>query len=71
LDNLPIKAVYLQNLFSFLNIGLAAFVLTAIVARFVFPSVSREGEAFWIVQAAPVSLKNSSGSSFFCITRRL
>ncbi|MCX5848548.1 MAG: hypothetical protein NTW65_03775, partial [Deltaproteobacteria bacterium] len=57
LDNSPIDTIYLQNLFSFLNIGLAAFVLTAIAARFVFPAVSMEGEAFWIVQAAPVSMK--------------
>jgi len=65
LDNLPIKAVYLQNIFSFLNIGLAAFVLTAIVARFVFPAVSMEGEAFWIVQAAPVSIKRFLWIKFF------
>lgn len=65
LNNLPIKAVYLQNIFSFLNIGLAAFVLTAIVARFVFPAVSMEGEAFWIVQAAPVSVKRFLWIKFF------
>jgi ABC-2 type transport system permease protein len=65
LDNSPIKTIYLQNLFSFLNIGLAAFVLTAIAARFVFPAVSMEGEAFWIVQAAPVSTKNFLWIKFF------
>ena len=65
LDNSPIKNIYLQNLFSFLNIGLAAFVLTAIAARFVFPAVSMEGEAFWIVQAAPVSTKNFLWIKFF------
>jgi len=65
LGNMPIKTIYLQNLFSFLNIGLAAFVLTAIVARFVFPAVSMEGEAFWIVQAAPVSIKNFLWIKFF------
>jgi len=53
LDKSPIKTVYLQNLFSFLNIALAASVLAAIAARFVFPAVSAEGEAFWIVQTAP------------------
>jgi ABC-2 type transport system permease protein len=36
--------------------GLAAFVLTAVTARFAFPSVSGEGGAFWIVRAAPVSI---------------
>jgi ABC-2 type transport system permease protein len=34
--------------------GLAAFVLSAIAARFVFPAVSMESEAFWIILAAPV-----------------
>ncbi|MCE5263559.1 MAG: hypothetical protein LLG97_08505 [Deltaproteobacteria bacterium] len=52
-----IKTVYLQNLFSFLNMGLASFVLTAVAARFVYPAVSFEGDAFWIVRAAPISLR--------------
>ncbi len=56
LEKAPIKTVYLQNLFSFLNMGLAAFVLTAVTARFAFPSVSIEGDAFWIVRAAPISI---------------
>lgn len=64
-DKSPIKTVYLQNLFSFLNMGLAAFVLSAIAARFVFPAVSMEGAAFWIVQAAPVSLKTFLWIKFF------
>jgi ABC-2 type transport system permease protein len=50
-----IKTIYLQNIFSFLNMGLAAFVLTAVAARFVYPAVSCEGDAFWIVRAAPIS----------------
>ena len=64
-DKSPIKTVYLQNLFSFLNMGLAAFVLSAMAARFVFPAVSMEGAAFWIVQAAPVSLKTFLWIKFF------
>jgi len=57
LDKSPIKTIYLQNLFSFLNMALAAFVLTAIVARFVFPSISNEGQSFWIIQSGPISIK--------------
>ncbi|MBM4313519.1 MAG: hypothetical protein FJ122_06310 [Deltaproteobacteria bacterium] len=52
-----IQTLYLQNLFSFLNMGLAAFVLTAIAARFVYPAVSCEGDAFWIVRSAPLSIR--------------
>jgi len=65
LDRSPIKTIYLQNVFSFLNVGLAAFVLSAIAARFVFPAVSMEGEAFWIIQAAPVSIKTFLWIKFF------
>lgn len=65
LDRTPISSVYLQNVFSFLNVGLAAFVLSAIAARFVFPAVSMEGEAFWIIRAAPVSLKTFLWIKFF------
>ncbi|MEN6376093.1 MAG: hypothetical protein ABFD75_15110 [Smithella sp.] len=65
LDKAPIKTIYLQNLFSFLNMGLAAFVLSAIAARFVFPAVSMEGAAFWIIRAAPVSLKTFLWIKFF------
>jgi ABC-2 type transport system permease protein len=52
-----IKTIYLQNIFSFLNMGLASFVLTAVAARFVYPAVSFEGDAFWIIRAAPLSLR--------------
>ncbi len=53
----PIGTIYLQNLFSFLNMGLATFVLTAVAARFVYPAVSIEGEAFWIVRSSPIQIR--------------
>lgn len=57
LDEAKLRTIFLQNIFSFLNMGLAAFVLTAIAARFVYPAVSYEGDAFWIVRSAPISLR--------------
>jgi ABC-2 type transport system permease protein len=65
LDRTPIKTVYLQNLFSFLNMGLASFVLTAVAARFVFPAVSMEGQAFWIIRSSPVTLRTFLWIKFF------
>ena len=65
LDKTPIRTVYLQNLFAFLNMGLAAFVLTAVAARFVFPAVSTEGDAFWIVRSSPVSIRTYLWIKFF------
>ncbi|MFO7708984.1 MAG: hypothetical protein R6V84_12490 [Desulfobacterales bacterium] len=57
LERSPIQAVYLQNLFSFLNMALALFVLTAVTARFAYPAVSLEREAFWLVRTSPLSLR--------------
>jgi len=57
LDRSPIRTEYLQNLLSFLNMGLALFVLTAIAGRFAYPAVSTEREAFWLVKTAPGSLQ--------------
>ncbi|MFW6237388.1 MAG: putative ABC transporter permease subunit [Desulfosudaceae bacterium] len=55
LDKAPIPTIYLQNLLAFLNMGLAAFVLTAVTARFAFTAVSMEKGAFWITRSAPIS----------------
>jgi ABC-2 type transport system permease protein len=65
LDKSAIKMEYLQNLISFLNMGLAAFVLAAVSARFVFPAVSLEGDAFWIVKSSPVSIRTFLWIKFF------
>jgi len=65
IEKSPIKTVYLQNLFSFLNMGLALFVLTAIAARFAYPAVSLEREAFWLVKTSPLSLRSFLWIKFF------
>ncbi len=65
LEGGPRRMKYLQNLLSFLNMGLAAFVLSAVSARFVFPAVSLEGDAFWIVKSSPVSIRTFLWIKFF------
>jgi ABC-2 type transport system permease protein len=65
LDRARMPTFYLQNLISFLNMGLAGFVLAAIGARFVFPAVSAEGFSFWIMQTSPLSLERLLWSKFF------
>ena len=57
LEKSPLPTVYLQNLLAFINMGLALFVLTAITARFAFPAVCSEREAFWTIKVAPVSIR--------------
>jgi ABC-2 type transport system permease protein len=45
--------------------GLALFVLTAVSARFAYPAVSMEREAFWLVKTSPMSLKAFLWIKFF------
>ncbi|HKV72097.1 MAG TPA: hypothetical protein VJN62_12660 [Gemmatimonadales bacterium] len=45
------------TLVSFLNLGLAGFVLTSIAARFIFPAVSLEGRQMWLLRSSPLDLK--------------
>jgi ABC-2 type transport system permease protein len=65
LERSAMRLEYLQNLLSYLNMGLAAFVLSAISVRFVFPAVSLEGEAFWIVKSSPLSIRTFLWIKFF------
>ena len=44
----------IKNAYAFVNLAMAAFVTSAVAVRFVFPAVSAEGPAFWIVRTAPV-----------------
>ena len=64
LERSPIKSIYLQNALSFLNIGLAGFVISALSVRFIFPAVSSEGQAFWIILSSPLSPRRFLWSKF-------
>ncbi|MGK7344830.1 MAG: putative ABC transporter permease subunit [Candidatus Nitrospinota bacterium M3_3B_026] len=52
--NLPLDTVYLKNVVSVMNIGLAGVVLAAVAARFVFAAISVEGKGFWVIHSAPL-----------------
>jgi ABC-2 type transport system permease protein len=55
----------LWNIFLILsNVCLGALVITSICSRFVFPSVSMEGHSFWLIQSAPVALKEILKAKF-------
>jgi ABC-2 type transport system permease protein len=41
----------------FTNLSLAGFVVTAISVRFVFPALSLEGRAFWLIRSAPLTTR--------------
>ncbi len=49
---------FLINVVSFLNLGLAGFVVAAIAARFVFPAMSLEGRMMWLLRSSPLDVKS-------------
>ena len=44
----------------FLNQGLAGFVLAAIAARFIFPSISLEGRQLWLLRSSPLDHRSAA-----------
>jgi len=64
LERSPIRLDFLQNELAFLNMALAGFVLASISVRFIFPSVSSEGGAFWIIRSSPLSIRRFMWGKF-------
>src|SRR5687768_868856 len=55
----------LANVVPFLNLAIAGFVLSAVAARFVFPSVSLEGRTLWLLRSSPLPVKDVLWSKFW------
>ncbi|MDX1645520.1 MAG: hypothetical protein R3304_00140 [Longimicrobiales bacterium] len=55
----------LINAVSFLNMGLAGFVVAAIAARFVFPAMSVEGRMMWLLGSSPVDVRSVFWSKYW------
>ena len=56
---------FLINVVSFLNLGLAGFVLAAIAARFLFPAISLEGRTLWLLKSSPMDLRSLLWSKYW------
>jgi ABC-2 type transport system permease protein len=65
LDRLPYMSREIKNLYAFVNLLMAAFVTSAVAVRFVFPAVSAEGRAFWLVRESPVRASDFLWSKFW------
>jgi ABC-2 type transport system permease protein len=65
LERIPYMSGMVKNAYAFVNLAMAAFVLSAVAVRFVFPAVSAEGAAFWIVRTSPVSMRAFLWSKFW------
>jgi len=56
---------FLVTVVSFLNLGLAGFVLASIAARFVFPAISLEGRQMWLLRSSPLDLRTLLWSKYW------
>ena len=65
LSRIPYMSGAIKNVYGFVNLGMAGFVMATVTVRFVFPSVSSEGGAFWIIRSAPISLRDFLWSKFW------
>lgn len=55
----------LRQLIPFLNLAVAGFVLASIAGRFVFPSVSLEGRALWLLRSSPLDMRDLLWAKFW------
>jgi ABC-2 type transport system permease protein len=65
LDRIPYMSGVVKNVYAFVNLGMTGLVMATVAVRFVFPSVSSEGAAFWIVRTAPIGLRDFLWSKFW------
>jgi ABC-2 type transport system permease protein len=65
LERIPSMSRVLKNVYAFLNLAMAGFVMATVAVRFVFPLVSSEGGAFWIIRTAPIRLRDFLWSKFW------
>jgi ABC-2 type transport system permease protein len=65
LDRIPYMSGFVKNVYGLLNLGMAGFVMATVCVRFVFPAVSSEGSAFWIIRTAPITSRDFLWSKFW------
>jgi ABC-2 type transport system permease protein len=65
LQRVQFMSGFIKNIYAFLNLGMAGFVMATVAVRFVFPAVSAEGAAFWIIRSSPISLHDFLWSKFW------
>jgi ABC-2 type transport system permease protein len=65
LDRIPYMTEFVTNVYAFVNLGMAGFVMATVAVRFVFPAVSAEGGAFWLIRSSPISMRDFLWSKFW------
>ncbi len=62
---------FFAHIISFVNVGLAGFVLSAVAARFVLPGVSLEGPTLWLLRSSPLKARDLLFSKYWVGTAPL
>jgi len=65
LNRIPYMSGFIKNVYAFVNLGMAGFVLATVAVRFVFPAVSAEGPAFWLIRKSPITMHDFLWSKFW------
>ena len=65
LSKIPYMSAFIKNVYAFINLGMAGFVMATIAVRFAFPAVSAEGASFWIIRTSPITLRDFLWSKFW------
>jgi ABC-2 type transport system permease protein len=65
LERIPYMSGMLKNVYAFVNLGMGGLVTATVAVRFVFPAVSAEGPAFWIIRTAPIRMEDFLWSKFW------
>jgi ABC-2 type transport system permease protein len=65
LERIPYMSGVIKNVYALVNLGMAGFVVATVAVRFVFPAVSAEGAAFWLIRTSPVSMRDFLWSKFW------
>ena len=61
----PEMLVWWRGALLLCNIAMGSFIITAVSSRFVFPSISLEGNAFWVMRTAPLTLSSILRAKFW------
>ncbi|MBI3377262.1 MAG: hypothetical protein HY035_02505 [Nitrospirae bacterium] len=66
--SIPVNALsgfpFIMEIMVLVNLVLSGLVLSAVSARFIYASVSLEGQAFWIIRTSPVDMNRFIRSKF-------
>ena len=54
-----------STVISFANFAFTGFILATLSVRFVYPNISLEGKAFWVISSSPMSIKRLFWEKFW------